>query len=283
MKRILVITISLAVLVFDTLRHAFYWTVGKKAPATVVILAYHSVAREKRNSFARQMDQLLRCAKPCRADGRFGQLGGERCVAVTFDDGYQTLLDNAIPELQQRGIPATIFVVPGALGSAPNWKDYSDGTDCAMAELLLTVEQLQKLPHDLIEIGSHTMRHPMLPHLREDEVRSELSLSRVTLEEMVGSEVKLFSFPYGVFNPDLIALCRDAGYERVFITHPDSSVPSADEFVMGRIKADPEDSRLEFFLKLRGAYRWRNKWHFGASPKPSHSAMPARDHVEVAE
>jgi len=241
----------------DWLKRSLASCLGKGVPATKVVLYYHSVPKEKRAEFARQMDKLTFWSEPWRADAPVPERAGVRCVSVTFDDGYQNIVDNALPELAKRGIPATIFVVTGALGVTPNWEDYSGGTDLAMREIIMTAEQLRSLPSDLVQIGSHTRTHPMLARLPEQQVREELAASRKMLEEIIGREVKLFSFPYGSFNADVIAWCQDAGYERVFTTVPLQGSSKTDGFVVGRVTVDPDDSPLEYRLKVYGAYRWR--------------------------
>jgi peptidoglycan/xylan/chitin deacetylase (PgdA/CDA1 family) len=256
MKRIVILGISLAVFVIDGLQRAIYSLAGKRAPATTVVLYYHSIPKEKREAFALQLDKLIRVAIPWRADAPARNSAGERYVAVTFDDGYQNIVDNALPELAQRAIPATLFIVPGALGGTPHWEDYSDTPDPDLNESIMTAEQLGKLPSDLVQIGSHTLTHPMLPQLSEGQARAELSKSRAMLEEIIGREVRLFSFPYGAFNANLVAWCRDEGYGRVFTTVPRLAFSEPNEFAVGRVTVSPDDSSLEFFLKLRGTYRW---------------------------
>jgi peptidoglycan/xylan/chitin deacetylase (PgdA/CDA1 family) len=259
-KRVAAIGISLTVLIFDSLGRVLYRLAGKKVPPTVVCLAYHSITKEQRLAFASQMDQLIRYSKPRRADSNESCAPGVRYATVTFDDGYQNLFDNALPEMARRGIPATIFVISGALSATPNWKDYSGGTDPAMSEPLLTAEQLRSLPSGLVQIGSHTVTHPMLTHLPEHEARAELSRSQTMLEAIIGRGVRLFSFPYGSASADLLTWCREEGYERVFITNPSAAISSDNDFVVRRVKTEPYDWPLEFRLKLCGTYRWRNRW-----------------------
>jgi peptidoglycan/xylan/chitin deacetylase (PgdA/CDA1 family) len=259
-RRIVIIGVSLAVSVFDSLQRAIYSVLGKRKPSTTVVLAYHSIPKQQRAAFARQMDILLRCSEPRRADAPISHSSAARYVCVTFDDGYQNIIDNALPALAERGIPATLFIAAGALGMTPSWEDYSGFSDPDMNEPIVTAEQLRKLPSDLVQIGSHTLTHPKLTELSEEQSRLELAGSRAILEQITGSEVKLFSFPYGSVNLNSIAWCRDEGYERVFITHPRPELFRSNGFVAGRVKADPNDWPLEFRLKLHGAYRWRNRW-----------------------
>jgi peptidoglycan/xylan/chitin deacetylase (PgdA/CDA1 family) len=255
-KRILMITLSLAVFAFDECRRIVYALVGKRIPATHVVLRYHSVPQKQRSTFAKQMDELVRRARPLRADVAVPHLAGARFASVTFDDAYQNVLENAIPELARRGIPATLFVVSDGLGSVPSWEDHSYIADPDLHDPIMTEEQLRSLSPDLIQIGSHTHTHPILTRISEAEARGELARSRTRLQEIVGRDVKLFSFPYGVYNDDLIGWCRDAGYDKVFTTLPRSASSETEEFIVGRVAVYPYDVPLEFSLKLSGAYRW---------------------------
>jgi peptidoglycan/xylan/chitin deacetylase (PgdA/CDA1 family) len=259
-KRILMVTLSLAVFAFDECRRMVYALVGRRIPATYVVLRYHSVPQKQRSTFAKQMDELLRRAQPLRADVAVPDLAGARFAAVTFDDAYQNVLENALPELAKRGIPATLFIVSDGLGRVPSWEDHSDNTDPDMHDPIVTEAQLRSLSPDLVQVGSHTHTHPILTQIPEAAARGELARSRTRLQEIVGRDVKLFSFPYGAYNDDLIAWCRDAGYEKVFTTLPRSAHPESDEFVVGRVAIYSHDVPLEYSLKLSGAYRW---W-FGA-------------------
>ena len=82
----------------------------------------------------------------------------------------------------------------------------------------------------------------------------ELSESRLQLRKILGRDVTLFSFPHGAFDEELIESARAAGYQRVFTILPELALP--DEFAIGRVAVEPSDWRLEFLLKLFGAYRW---------------------------
>jgi peptidoglycan/xylan/chitin deacetylase (PgdA/CDA1 family) len=112
------------------------------------------------------------------------------------------------------------------------------------------------LPENLVTLGSHTLTHPFLPSIGDDEARREIAGSRTALEGILNRKIGLFSFPFGGFNQRSIELCREAGYDRVFTTLPNFALVQPNEFVVGRVRVDPTDSPLEFRLKLAGAYRW---------------------------
>jgi peptidoglycan/xylan/chitin deacetylase (PgdA/CDA1 family) len=218
---------------------------GSNPPAEVVAIYYHQVPREQRDRFARQMDHLLRWAMPIRADEIPQMKPGRRYVMVTADDGWLSFIENALPELESRAIPVTIFAIPNYLGDSLGQP----------RDRLATEEELKGIASDLVCVGSHTSTHARLTTLDEDAAWSELEDSRSALEDILNTRVTLFSFPFGAFNDALVNKCREVGYRRVFLALPPSTM-SRPEFVIGRIRVDPTDWRLEFHLKLTGAYGW---------------------------
>jgi len=250
-KRNLKLAISLLVYLTDRLRTCLQWVSGRKCDPSFVVLSYHSVPPQHRALFAGQMDALLRYATPVGAGAEPGRSEGRRYAAVTFDDAFENLVDNALPELNRRNIPCTIFAVSETLGKAANWEDIGETHG---NEKVMTLDQVRKMSSALVRFGAHTLTHPVLTSLDEQTARKEILESRLRLQELVGQDIPLFSFPYGAFNPRLVCLCREAGYERVFTTLP--APVRTHEFVVGRTPVEPTDSKLEFRLKLFGAYRW---------------------------
>lgn len=232
----------------------FRRVMSSRAPATYVVLYYHAVPAQTRERFARQMDTLVRVATPIPADSSRKLEPGKQYAAVTFDDGLLSVIENAIPALVSRKIPATLFIVAGRLGCEQDWAVFGEGYD--KSDRLGTTEELRALPTDLITIGSHTISHPVLPCLRKDTAAEELSSSRRMLQTLLGRDINLFSFPYGAFNDALIGMCRAVGYTRVFTTLPLNAHSDPSEFVTGRVSVDATDWDLEFMLKLIGAYSW---------------------------
>jgi peptidoglycan/xylan/chitin deacetylase (PgdA/CDA1 family) len=226
---------------------------GKPIPGSLVVLCYHAAPRRQRARFARQMDLLRQYAKPAQADVETPLLAGERYAAVTFDDVYQSTVENALPELKARNIPCTLFVVSHLPGHSPRWSG-TEGYD--REDKFVTAEQLVNLPGELVTIGSHTMTHPNLSVLPEETAKRELFESRQLLEQTLGREIRLFAFPHGAFDDAIVTWCREAGYRRVFSIEPTMTVSNLPEYVTGRVIADPTDWDLEFRLKVLGAYRW---------------------------
>lgn len=230
---------------------------GHEAPGSCVALYYHGLPASERAGFARQMDDLLRWSRPVSVETRGPLPSGTHCAMVTFDDGFQSVVDNALPEMRKRSIPFAMFVPSGNLGGPPRWEMEEDA--CDRGEVVLSATTLCSLPPDLVTVGSHSMSHPRLTSLDHAALERELAGSRAALESLLGRPVNLFAFPYGAYSGPVLEACRLAGYERVFSTVPTPSSLRDNEFLIGRISISPSDGRLEFWLKLRGAYAWKTR------------------------
>ncbi|MGA2003869.1 MAG: polysaccharide deacetylase family protein [Terriglobales bacterium] len=212
------------------------------------MLYYHSVPPAERELFARQLDMLLRHARPLRSDEELNCLPVGDSVAITFDDGFENFLTQALPELEKRRIPSTVFLIAEGMN-----REFGSAES---SEKLLSLEQVQSLPRRLVSLGSHTLSHPLLTEIEEAVARREIYESRVKLESILDRPVTEFSFPFGGFNQKLVAAARDAGYRRVYTTLPAFAFEDGNDFVIGRVRVDPTDWPMEFRLKLSGAYRW---------------------------
>jgi peptidoglycan/xylan/chitin deacetylase (PgdA/CDA1 family) len=223
---------------------------GRKRPPSAVGIYYHNVPAQHRGRFVRQMEHLLRWAEPVRADRTEPLPAGRRFVMVTMDDGWASFVENALPELRKRNIPVAIFLVAGRLGS--NLGEPNDH--------ILTEEELRGLIPDiesgLVMIGSHTSSHARITEIDPGEAWSELVGSRALLERTLGKDVNLFCFPFSSESPELVELCRKAGYKRVFGGRPAPALKDPGEFLIGRVRVDPSDWLPDFHLKLMGAYDW---------------------------
>ncbi len=248
--RLVKLSISAAVRSFDWVAERFCNLMGVDRPVATVVLYYHTVRPFQRRRFARQMDILLRHAEPVSAEQLEKTERGTRRAAVTFDDGFRSFFENALPELTRRNIEATIFIPTGYLGRGPGWLNDDDPRT---HETVMDANTLQSLSES-VSVGSHGVTHTRFTLLEEAEARQEMRWSKDCLEKILGKRVATFSFPHGVFKESHVNLAREAGYERVFSIAP---VPACSgEYVTGRVSVDPGDWHVEFRLKLLGAYRW---------------------------
>jgi len=216
---------------------------------------YHSVKAHERARFARQMDDLVSVGRAVSADFPGVEVAnGSTYVAVTFDDAYHSVLENALPILQERSIPATVFVPTKDLGRRPGW--ITNERHRNAGERLLTVDELRSVQKGGGLIGSHGVTHRALTDLSHAEAFAELTESRHLLETILGDKIGMLALPYGSSNPDVLHMAAQAGYERVFLSIPRRDGARLEDGVVGRIDVSPTDWPLEYRLKIRGAYEW---------------------------
>jgi peptidoglycan/xylan/chitin deacetylase (PgdA/CDA1 family) len=221
--------------------------IGHLPPAIATVVYYHRVQPHERQRFVWQLDHLCRWAKPIAAEQNQTLPRGARYVAVTFDDGWRSFAEIALPELDRRKIPVTLFAIAGRLG---------ERLEQNIDEPLVSQMQLLRLAANGVAIGSHTLTHCALTEANDQKAIYELRESRRTLSELLKRDVTLFAFPFSRSDERVIALCREAGYRRVFTGKPYAAYSYAEEFETGRVRVDPADWPIEFHLKLMGAYRW---------------------------
>jgi peptidoglycan/xylan/chitin deacetylase (PgdA/CDA1 family) len=266
MKRLAKRAISECLRCGDRLKAASIRLAGGCPAGMCIALYYHGIGAREREGFARQMEELARRTTPLRANYTGPLTAGQRYAMVTFDDGFRSVVDNAMPVLRRHGVPATLFVPTGFLGQHPAWGKYAHAD--APEECVLSESELRALrDDDLLEIGSHTVHHVSLAAVPDDVARSELVDSKRRLETVLEREVPLFSFPHGAFAERHLGWARAAGYERVFSIDPAPSTCGPGTYVVGRVPVDPGDPLPEFTLKLMGAYRWMARANAGCEDR----------------
>jgi peptidoglycan/xylan/chitin deacetylase (PgdA/CDA1 family) len=78
--------------------------------------------------------------------------------------------------------------------------------------LLSPPEVLELAACELVEIGAHSVTHPMLDVLPPERQRAEIEQSKACLEELLGKPVASFAYPHGAHTLETAALVRGAGY-----------------------------------------------------------------------
>lgn len=251
--RLVKVLIGLLVAGTDWLDAAARRMLGIHRGPRLVIIYYHAVRFELKESFAWQMAELSRLTTPLDLGSTASLFPGKRYSAVTFDDGFTSVVDNALPALEKLDIACTMFVPSGSLGSTPKWikPSHEDGQESvASADLIRALAE-----HPLVRIGSHSVSHPDFRRLEDSRAVEEFTASKLALEQLTGRAVTGFSFPHGAHTQHSLELARRCGYSRVYTIEP-RQLSGLDAFAMGRVRVEPYDWPIEFRLKILGAYRW---------------------------
>ena len=147
---------------------------------------------------------------------------------ATLKDRQQSLgqLLNALKYME----PAQREKLAGHLAAAAKIRPSHD--------LMLTSDQVRTLAESGMTIGAHTVSHPILARVVEQEARTEMILSKQTLEAITGSEVTLFAYPNGKPETDYTAkhvqLAREAGFSAAVSTAWGVATKRSDMFQIPR-------------------------------------------------
>ena len=157
----------------------------------ILVLNYHQIANNSSNplsvstnDFDTQMKFLVDSGCiTITPDELYAGLNGEmelppKPVLITFDDGYLDNYTNAFPILKKYNLQATIFIIPAFTSVYPGY---------------MTWEQLKEMEANGITIESHTLTHPKLEELPDDEIRLELLNSKNLREENLGHPVEFLA------------------------------------------------------------------------------------------
>ncbi len=177
-----------------------------------------------------------------------GRPAGQRAVALTFDDGYETDLTVAAPRLRERGFGATFYVVTGFVGR-PGF---------------LTGLQLRELAELGFEVGCHSMSHPYLTDLDDRQLRVEVVEAKDRLEQLTGRPVAHFSCPGGRWDDRVVRLAREAGYASVATSRVGANTPATDRFALARVAVQRGMGLADFAAVCRGRHFWRRRLKEGA-------------------
>lgn len=175
--------------------------------SNLVVLQYHHVADDTPAVTSIKPDEFIEHLNYL-ADNQFnvvdlpsalqkikaGKTLADKSVAITFDDGYLNLLDVALPELEKRGWPATIFVNPGLL------KKHTSH--------YLSWQQLKTWQNKKMTIANHGWQHDYWVRQPDDmkdsqwqaQIKSSILSTEKAITKQLGSSPKLVAFPYGEYD-----------------------------------------------------------------------------------
>lgn len=115
---------------------------------------------------------------------------------------------------------------------------YQDNQASEYPNRMMTPEQIKTLANLGIDIGAHTVDHPILKTLSDEEQLAQLVDSKQTLENIIGQSVENFAYPNGKLHDDYseqtVALVKKAGFNSAVATHYGISTNTSDFFQLKR-------------------------------------------------
>jgi len=245
--------------------------VGPKSGTRVPVLLYHSISENlfgkshpysHINTSPSVFQQQIRWLR--QAEYRTIDLGDlmqgledgadlSHTVVITFDDGYQDFLTDAMPVLKQYGFTATVFL---ATSRIQRDSLRFEGVD------YLTWQDVRELHKEGITFGSHTVTHPDLRCLGPEQIEYELGYSKEVIEQKLGVPVTSFSYPFAFPEEDvdftrlLLDELENQGFENGVTTILGRASLRNSRFFLPRLPVNSWDDQSFFLAKVAGGYDW---------------------------
>lgn len=177
-------------------------------------------------------------------------------VLITFDDGYESLYQYALPISVKYRIPMTVFVITSRIGQKPQFAKY------------LSESQIKEMNNSgMWYFGSHSHNmhteslriynafgggnvNPVLEDLRSDLVTSSKCLEKIT-----GVPTEIIAWPYGKHNIEYSTIARAVGYKIHFTSYYGFNEPGSNPFSIKRIPVSARDTASSVVKKCNGKRR----------------------------
>lgn len=172
--------------------------------------------------------------------------GGEKDLAITFDDGAKSVATTAAPILKDYNLPWTFFPVS-------EWTEHKEEWT---KETIMGWRDVETLLASGAEMGSHSATHPDFGKISLGEMTDELGGSRDLFERRIGFAPSSFAIPLGQssnWKPESMKAANDAGYSLVYAQAEEKRPPGT----VARTFVTKFDGDRIFKALLKGKFdRW---------------------------
>lgn len=189
-----------------------------------------------------------------------GQPLPDKTCVITFDDGYLDNYAYAHPVLQEFGMKAVLFIVTGWLGDGPARsapRPVADHRACKAAiaegradEVMIRWSEVEAMQAaGSFEFHSHTHTHQRWDRLipeaeaRRAALLDDLTRSRRTLDERLGSASRHLCWPQGYHDAIYRDCAEAAGFDHLYTTEKTLVDRQADRRQIGRIVTKEKPGR----------------------------------------
>lgn len=223
----------------------------------IAILGYHKIGDPPEggwptwsyvgaDEFADQL-QFLKTNEWCVIDAA-GFIAGlfqpetltEKTALISFDDGYRSNLEIALPLLQKFNYPAVVFIPTDFIGS---YNAFDADIYYEPVEPICTWDELRELEKNRISVQSHGLSHRKLSELSMQEQELEITRSKKIIEANLNKQVELFSFAYGDAGSDPVIterMLKSVGYRGACLYGGNAfEMKEANPFALERIAVGP--------------------------------------------
>ena len=163
-----------------------------------------------------------------------------RTIAITIDDAYLSILENAWPKLQAANMPFTLFV------STEPVNRMTDG--------YMTWAQIKELARDpLVTIGHHAHSHDHLMYMSERKATMDIDSASLLYKKELGVIPDIFAYPYGEFTPELENILKKKAIKAAFAQFSSAASSKNDIYALPRFSFNEKYAGMERFRLIVNA------------------------------
>ncbi len=163
----------------------------------------------------------------------------EHTIAITVDDGFLSVYEEAMPRLKEAGFPFTVFIS-------------TDGIDSGYRDLM-TWDQVRQLVAGGVTIGAHTASHLHMADASDEKNLTDIARSNRRFEEELGFVPELFAYPFGEAGSAAEAVAAQSGYISAFGQHSGVAYSGSDFFNLPRFSLNERYGTIERFRRIISA------------------------------
>jgi len=245
---------SLFLLLFPGISHAFAET-PQSGPAedSAVILMYHRFGNSKyptTNVTLEQFDAHIAELKKQQyhivpldkiiTAFRNGTKLPPRTIAISIDDAYLSILDNAWPRLKAASFPFTLFVATEPVSqNIPGYMSW---------------QQIRTLAKDpLVTIGRHSKNHGHLIYMSPEKAEKDMDAAAKIYKKQLGFVPDIFAWPYGEYSPALEKTLKKKNIRAAFGQYSSVASSHGDIYALPRFAFNEKYAKMSRFRLIINA------------------------------
>jgi peptidoglycan/xylan/chitin deacetylase (PgdA/CDA1 family) len=187
-------------------------------------------------------------------------------VAVTFDDGYQSVFDNAFPVIRSLGLTATVFLNTAHIGDKERQPSQPEAGHYP-GEAFLLWREVDQLLGAGWSIGSHGDLHLDLSREPDPVVKKELESSKLKIEALSPGPCLHFAYTWGHHTRRLRELVEQAGYKWGLSGLHEEVRTKSSAYDIPRMNVDRTYSLDDFKAIIRGDWDYLRFIHAWRTPR----------------
>ena len=169
-----------------------------------------------------------------------GQLP-KNVIGISVDDADRSFLTTGWPAFKEKNFPVTLFVNTSTI--VKNNKNY------------LNWDEIRKLKSEGVNIGAHSHTHDHMPDLTIEQVKKEIETSNKIFLRELGEIPRLFAYPYGEANQEIIDLLKLYKFKVAFGQHSGVINETSNMYYLPRFSLNEkygEIDRVKFAANAKG-------------------------------